>query len=213
MALETEPRQRVRARQGRFARLREGIRSDDMLSAEGKDVAVAAAWHHERAARNALLQEHRAIEAAERLRLQRRVFGPEDGDHADLRSALQSVQGVDGDTLVATLEFAHRRGDATLARACLSRGLDRMHERTVERWCELYPDGAEAVRELAHLEHEISDVGDRIVMGWEFGVPKPPELARMTDSQIEAIGRQHEGEPPQLREPGSPPPPRVGVPT
>jgi hypothetical protein len=85
------------------------------------------------------------------------------------------------------LERAERSGDVALARAVACRAIDRGWRSVVDSYGHPNPEWGEAAKDLSAARLSIG-LGSAIV----FGVPRPPELGNIADSDVEKIVKANE---------------------
>jgi hypothetical protein len=155
----------VRARandvQGNLNAARRAINSDSSLSQIGKDEALRAATENARNTMAALRQEEDTLAGDKRSSLQRTVAGTVGTDSASIISYRDAQDRADKlesrDEANRLMSRALTSGDKSLASAIAQAAITKGWNDVYEPYAALNPTIAEAVKDLANLNHYFDD--------------------------------------------------------
>ncbi len=178
----------------------EHLRTQKNLDHPGRRARIAAAFRSTTVQNSQLLATERDRLSERADQIIREKLGhikPGDSRIISIRDAADRASQVTTPKDTAKLmNLAEHNGDdvllTALARECAQRRnpLEPDWWGLFATWMEQKPDGADTLRELATLQVEENDSGHRIIRENAFGVPRPAELAGLSNSQIEALAAQ-----------------------
>lgn len=180
----------IRATQARDI---EQIRTNPMLSADGKTAAIAKI-HGENAQRIKDLEaSERTALTEQRLELERSLFGQFDTEPAavlNYRDAQERVARLTPDDHPAARQLLHTAqisGDTTLAAALLGKALSSGWSDIITSYSEQHPEKAVQLRDLSDVIHFQEDHEIDFQRSADYSFQKPQEIAHYTDNTIDRI--------------------------
>jgi hypothetical protein len=172
------------------------IRSDQSLSYQGRQRAIAKAFTTLRAKVTRLVTEADEAARAERRRVEQRLFGVPGNDPAKMlaeRDAYGRAQATESpDQAKALFIQAEQTGDAALARAVLNVAVQRYRLHTgwqsiAREWAEAHPARVEDLDAYIRARTETRSLQARLLEEAHRQPMKPEELANLTDRDVEAL--------------------------
>jgi hypothetical protein len=173
-----------------------GIRADPDLNDTGKEKAMAVAWLK----CSATLTEIRATESdtiiARRTQLESELFGIGSTNPmaaTDYRDAMDRAErcAQPADAL-RLLDRTTRTHDETLAKAVAGFAVEQGWTNILDHYASTRPAAQNALAELRQIDSETSNSTGLLARSAIYNPPKPPELARFSDSMIRTLATQND---------------------
>ena len=178
-----------------FQRRADAIRSDNRLSPQGKQRAIAKLYATTKPALEALGATYDTGRAERRSALERDLFGLKPGalstDTISYRDAMARVAGVkDEADLLPILRTANLSGDTILGKAVLARAFELGEVGTINQYIEVSPALEKDVVELWGLS--APDDFQGMFNDTMFAMQKPTEIAALSDHAISGMATAEE---------------------
>ncbi|MGO4205188.1 hypothetical protein AB4Z09_26325 [Rhodococcus sp. TAF43] len=170
----------------------EAIRKDPRLTAEGKRSELAKAHVASRDQMNELRTQFKTGLAADKLRIQRRLFGSVTADPTDIVSARDAHERASRissqQDAITLLERAQITGDTALSRAIFHQAARHNWNEAITTHAETSPGAADGLKELRDLPE--GDMTENLA----FALPLPNEFVGMTAKGVDAELRKYADE-------------------
>ncbi len=165
------------------------IRSDAMLSGDGKRVRLAAAWTQASAAMQRMREANDEELRADRERLQRKLFASSPGSMAEYRDALAAASATEKqEQALELLERARLVGDTLLEKAVGTIASERGWTGVVNDLAAKSPERAADLLELSQLDAALNDPAARLHVEMAFILPdRPEEIAGLSEDQLATL--------------------------
>jgi hypothetical protein len=167
------------------------IRKDNRLSDAGKAARIAPVYVSTKQKLADLAAQHQADRQARVRTLQRQVFGDVSGDPVAAMSRRDAVGRAaeinDPGTAQRAMQQALSIGDTALAQALAQHAASMGWSGALDEYLNEFPNARGALEEL----HSLAPSPNRAMLDAAATYhPRPPELARMSDTQIEQLAAQ-----------------------
>lgn len=173
------------------------IRNDATLSPAGKQAQMAPVYRRAAQQLADLDAKSQAQVKARKTELTRAAFGvPSDPIAAmSYRDAIGRAEQIDQPRAAADrLNRALDTGDNLMAQAIAQHAAEQGWHDVLGAYTAAKPTAGDALTKLGQLQSQQQDLGNQLQRAAYFRVPKPTELDRMHDWQIESLANQGTGQ-------------------